>query len=79
MNKFYKKYTKDEDGYNIGSSSTALATVLNTKIQSLTLSYYTLIKNLKHHPYLTEDEYLHLNTIIGKSHFIAQDGKKKLK
>ncbi len=78
MNKFNEKYMKNEYGYIVGKISSTLAKLLNSKTQSVILSYDTLIKNLKHHPDLTQEEYLLLDKIIGKSHFIAQDGKHTL-
>ena len=76
MDKFYKKYKKNEFGFEIGSISVVLANILSTKTRTVTLSNDTLAKNLRHHPELTESEYVMLDDIVGKSHFVAKDGNK---
>ena len=76
MEKFYKKYKKNEFGFEIGNISVVLANILQSKTKKVTLSDETLRKNLKHHPDLSENDYLQLDEIIGKSHFVAKDGDK---
>jgi len=76
MEKFYKKYKLLEDGYSVGIISVVLSKILISKTRVVTISDETLTKNLNHHPDLTVDDYLLLDDIVGKSHFVAKDGKK---
>ena len=76
MEKFYKKYKLLEDGYNVGAISIVLSEILLSKTRVVTISNETLTKNLNHHPDLTVKDYLLLDDIVGKSHFVAKDGKK---
>jgi len=76
MDKFCKKYVKKELGYEICDISVVLAEILQSKITKVTLSDETIKKNLKHHSDLIEQDYLKLDEIIGKSHFIAKDGDR---
>ena len=43
MEKFYKKYPKNEFGYDIGKLSTILSEILLSQTSSVTLSYDTLM------------------------------------
>jgi hypothetical protein len=76
MEKFYGKFRKNEFGFEVGNISVVLASILQSKTTKVTLSNETLLKNQKHHPELTEDEYLLLDDIVGKSHFVAKDGDR---
>jgi hypothetical protein len=76
MEKFYNKYSKNKFGFEIGNISIVLSILLSSNTKVVILSNDTLAKNLKHHPELTENEYLMLDDIVGKSHFVALDGKK---
>ena len=76
MKRFYSKYPKNEFGFEVGKISIMLSEILLSKTRIATLSEETLSKNLKHHPDLKESDYLMLDYIIGKSHFIAKDGNR---
>jgi len=76
MRKFSKKYNKNDFGFEIGKISVMLSEILLSKTRQVTLSNDTLIKNLNHHPDLSEADYLMLDDIVGKSHFVVKDGDK---
>ncbi len=76
MEKLSQKYKKNKYGYEIGQISVLLSNILLSDTKVVTLSQETFIKNINHHPDLTIDDYLLLDDIIGKSHFIAKDGNK---
>ena len=76
MEKFYQKYEQIEYGYNVGTVSVVLSEILLSKTRVVILSSDTLTKNLNHHPDLIVDDYLLLDDIVGKSHFVAKDGNK---
>ena len=76
MQKFIDKYPKNKFGYEIGKISVVLSEVLLSKTRVVTISSDTLKKNLNHHPDLSEDDYLQLDEIVGKSHFVAKDGNR---
>ena len=76
MKKFEEKFQRNRYGYEVGEVSLVLSKILLSKIKIVTLSSDTLKKNLNHHPDLTENDYLLLDDIVGKSHFVAQDGER---
>jgi len=76
MQKFYEKFKRNKFGFEIGDISIVLANILNSKTKTVTMSNETLTKNLKHHPDLKESDYLLLDDIVGKSHFVAKDGDR---
>ena len=76
MKKFKSKYQKNEHGYLIGTISSELAKIIASVNTRVILSEESLKKNLKHHKDLTENDYLKLDEIIGRSHFVAKDGQK---
>ncbi|WP_281950268.1 hypothetical protein [Nitrosophilus kaiyonis] len=78
MKKFKTKYLKNEYGYLIGNISSELAKILTSVETKVVLSEESLRKNLDHHKDLTEEDYLKLDEIIGRTHFIAKDGEKTL-
>jgi hypothetical protein len=76
MKQFYKKYNKNDFGYEVGSISLVLANILCSNTRNVTMSHDTLTKNLNHHPDLEVSDYLLLDEIVGKSNFIVKDGDK---
>ncbi len=76
MKKFREKYPKNKYGYLIGTISSELAKILTSVDTKVIFSEESLKKNQKHHMDLTEDDYLRLDEIIGKSHFVAKDGQR---
>lgn len=78
MKKFEEKFQRNRYGYEVGEVSLVLSKILLSKIKIVTLSSDTLKKNLNHHPDLTENDYLLLDDIVGKSHFVAQDGERSV-
>ena len=76
MKNFKSKYPKNEHGYLIGTISSELAKIIASVDTKVILSEESLRKNQKHHKDLTEDDYLKLNEIIGRSHFVAKDGQR---
>jgi len=76
MKKFEEKFQRNRYGYEVGEVSLVLSKILLSKIKIVTLSTDTLKKNLNHHPDLIENDYLLLDDIVGKSHFVAQDGER---
>ena len=76
MQKFVQKYKKNSYGYEIGTVSAVLSDILLSQTRTVTLSTDTLKKNVKHHPDLSEDDYLQLDEVVGKSHFVAKDGDR---
>ena len=76
MKTFMEKYSKNKFGYEVGKISAVLSEILLSNTQKVTLSEDTLKKNLSHHPDLTEDDYLLLDEIVGKTHFVAKDGDR---
>lgn len=76
--KFCQKYKKSSLGFEVGKISQLLAEKLLSKSVIVIMSEETLAKNLRHHPDLDEEEYLKLDMILGKSHFIVKDGNKML-
>jgi len=73
MEKFYKKYNKSSLGYEIGNISFVLANILESSSTKVIMSEDTITKNLNHHPDLSQNDYLLLDEIIGKSHLVAKD------
>ena len=78
MKKFREKYKKHEYGYLVGTISAELAKTLASIETKVILSEASLQKNLKNHNDLSEEDYLRLDEIIGKTHFIAKDGDRTL-
>ena len=76
MKTFIEKYPKNKFGYEVGAISVVLSEILLSNTRKVTLSADTLKKNLDHHPDLSEDDYLQLDEIVGKSHFVAKDGDR---
>ena len=76
MEKFIDKYPKNKFGYEVGKISVVLSEILLSKTKIVTFSKESLSKNLLHHPDLSENDYLMLDAIVGKSHFIAKDGDR---
>ncbi len=63
-------------GYIVGSISTVLANILLSETVEVVFSEVSLEKNFTNHPELSIEDYLLLPEIIGKSHFMIQDGDK---
>ncbi len=76
MKLFEQKFQTNSYGYEIGKVSLLLSKILLAKTETVTLSRDTLKKNLNHHPDLREHDYLLLDEIVGKSHFVAKDGNR---
>lgn len=76
MKLFEQKFQTNSYGYEIGKVSLLLSKILLAKTETVTLSRDTLKKNLNHHPDLRENDYLLLDEIVGKSHFVAKDGDR---
>ena len=74
MERVKNKYPKNHMGYIVGQISTVLAEILLSETQVVVLSEASLEKNLNNHPDLLPEDYLKLDEIIGKSHFVCQDG-----
>ncbi|BCD61368.1 hypothetical protein NitYY0826_C0207 [Nitratiruptor sp. YY08-26] len=55
-----------------------MAKILTSIETQVIFSEESLKKNLNHHKDLTEEDYLKLDEIIGKTHFTAKDGEKTL-
>ena len=60
----------------MGTISSELAKILTSIDTKVILGEESLKKNQKHHKDLLEDDYLKLDEIIGRSHFVAKDGCK---
>jgi hypothetical protein len=75
---FCNKYQKNHLGFKVSNIAHALAFELSCSTTIVVLSEETLVKNLKHHPDLKENDYLKLEEIIGKSNFILKDGLKMI-
>ena len=78
MKIFIEKYPKNKFGYEVGMISVVLSEILLSETRKVTMSGDTLKKNLDHHPDLEEEDYLLLDDIVGKSHFVAKDGDRTI-
>ena len=76
MDRVKEKYPKNSIGYIIGDISVVLADLLLSKTTTVVLSDISLAKNLKNHPDLLVEDYLRLDVIIGKGHFVIQDSDR---
>ena len=76
MERIKSTFSKNSDGYIIGKISTVLANILLSNTDEVVFSEASLKKNFDNHPDLMIEDYLLLPDIVGKSHFVLQDGKR---
>ena len=76
MERIKSTFPRNSDGYIVGKISTVLANILFSKTDEVVFSEVSLAKNFDNHPDLIIEDYLLLPDIIGKSHFVLQDGKR---
>ncbi len=74
MERIKSTFSRNSDGYIVGKISTVLANILLSKTDEVVFSEISLAKNFDNHPDLIIEDYLLLPDIIGKSHFVLQDG-----
>lgn len=76
MERIKSTFPKNSDGYIVGKISTVLANILLSNTDEVVFSEVSLEKNFDNHPDLMIEDYLSLPDIVGKSHFILQDGTR---
>jgi len=76
MERFKLQSTLNPFGYVIGKISVPLSSLLLSQTQTVIFSQASLEKNLNNHKDLLPEDYLKLNDIVGRGHFMAQDGEK---